>query len=53
MLTPFVKPCNILNLAVCNIFYVQSYVESAFMYNPGLTKTILAKTLLLVQVFES
>ena len=36
-LTPFVKPHDILNLAVQNIFYVQSYVESAFTYNPGLT----------------
>ena len=29
-LTPFVKPCNILNLATKNIFYIQLYVESAF-----------------------
>ena len=36
-LTPFVKPHNVLNLAVQNIFYVQSFVESAFMYNPGST----------------
>ena len=36
-LTPFVKPCNVLNIAVWNIFYVQLYMESAFMYNPGLT----------------
>ena len=35
--TPFVKPCNMLNLAVWNIFYVQSYVESAFTFNPGST----------------
>ena len=37
-LTPFVKPCKILNLAVKNIFYVQLYVESAFTYNMGSTK---------------
>ena len=37
-LTPFVKLCDILNLAVQNIFYVQSYVESAFTYNPGSTR---------------
>ena len=36
-LTPFVKPCDILNLAIRNIFYIQLYVESAFMYNPGST----------------
>ena len=36
-LTPFVKPHNVLNLAVQKIFYVQLYMESAFMYNPGLT----------------
>ena len=35
-LTPFVKLCNILNLAVRNIFYVQS----AFTYNPGSTVKI-------------
>ena len=37
-LTPFVKPHNVLNLAVQKIFYVQLYMESAFMYNPGLTQ---------------
>ena len=36
-LTPFVKPCDILNLAIQNIFYTQLYVESAFTYNPGST----------------
>ena len=36
-LTSFVKPSGVLNLAVLNIFYVQSYMESAFMYNPGST----------------
>ena len=36
-LTPFAKPSDILNLAIQNIFYAQSYVESSFMYNPGLT----------------
>ena len=35
--TPFVKPHDILNLAVRNIFYIQSCVESAFMYNQGST----------------
>ena len=34
-LTPFVKPCDVLNLALQTIFYEQSYVESAFTYNPG------------------
>ena len=37
-LTPIVKPCNILNLAVQNILFKQSYMESTFMFNPGLTK---------------
>ena len=32
-LTPFVKPRDVLNLTVQNIFYVQSYAESTFMYN--------------------
>ena len=36
-LTPFVKPRNILNLAIQNIFYVQFCVESTFTYNPGPT----------------
>ena len=36
-LTPFVKPCNILNLAIQNICYVQSFMESAFLYNPRST----------------
>ena len=36
-LTPFVKPCIILNLALQNVFYVQLYMESTFTYNPGLT----------------
>ena len=35
--TPFVKPRDVLNLAVQNVFYMQSFVESAFTYNPGLT----------------
>ena len=39
-LTPFEKPGDILNLAVQNIFYVQLYMESAFIYNPGLTIVI-------------
>ena len=41
-LTPFIKPCNILNLAVQNIFYVQSCVDFAFSYNLG--STILVST---------
>ena len=36
-LTPFVNPRVIVNLAIWNVFYVQAYVESAFMYNPGST----------------
>ena len=36
-LTPFVKPHKILKLPVQNIFYIKLYMESAFMYNPGLT----------------
>ena len=36
-LTPFVKQCNILNLAVLKVFYIQLYVESTFKYNPWLT----------------
>ena len=36
-LTPFVKPHNVLNLVVLNIFYIQSYVESAFTNNPEST----------------
>ena len=37
-LTPFVKPCNILNLAIQNIFYTQLLcMESAFTYNLGVT----------------
>ena len=36
-LTPFVKPHDILNLAVQNVFYIQLYVESAFMFNLGYT----------------
>ena len=36
-LTPFVKPQDILNLTIQNIFYIQLYVESAFMNNPGST----------------
>ena len=36
-LTPFVKPHNILNLAIPNIFYIQLYMESAFTFNPGST----------------
>ena len=37
LLTPFVKPCEVLKLAIQNVFYVQSYVDSTFTYNPGLT----------------
>ena len=33
----FVKPHKILNLAIQNVFYKQSYVESTFMYNLELT----------------
>ena len=36
-LTPFVKPRDILNLSIQNVFYIQSYVESAFTYNTGST----------------
>ena len=36
-LTPFVKPCDVVNLAKQNVFYVQSCVESAFMYIMGST----------------
>ena len=40
-LTTFVKPSDILNLAIQNVFYVQSYMESAFMYKrPGSTMSI-------------
>ena len=35
--TPFVRPHNVLILAVRNIFNIQSSMESAFTYNPGLT----------------
>ena len=35
--TLFVKQHNILNLTAQNVFYVQSYVESAFLYNSGST----------------
>ena len=38
---PFVKPCDILNLAVWNIFYIQLYMESTFTYNLGLTYLII------------
>ena len=41
-LTPFVKPRDIFNLAVQNIFYIQSYVYFAFMYNLGSTKIIVS-----------
>ena len=37
-LTPFVKPHNVLNLAIQNVFYVPLYVESAFTYKLGSTK---------------
>ena len=37
-LTPFVKPRDILNLTVQNVFYIQAYEESIFTYNPGSTK---------------
>ena len=30
-------PRNVLNLAVQNVCDAQSYVESTFTYNPGLT----------------
>ena len=36
-LPPLVKPHNILNLAVQNVFYVKSFKESAFLYNTGST----------------
>ena len=36
-LTSFVKPCNVLNLVIQIVVYIQSYVESAFTYNLGLT----------------
>ena len=36
-LTPFVKPCDVLNLAIQNLFYTQLYVESTFTYNLGST----------------
>ena len=32
-LTQFLKPCDILNLVVQNVFYVQWYVESEFTQN--------------------
>ena len=34
-LAPFVKPCNVHNLAVQNIFYLQMYVESDFQGWPN------------------
>ena len=37
-LDPFVKPRDVLNLAVRNVFYVQSCMESAFTYNLGSTQ---------------
>ena len=40
-LTPFVKPRNILNLAIQNVFNIQLYVESAFTYNLGMTKKVI------------
>ena len=42
-LNPFVKPRDILNLAIQNIFYIQSYVESTFTYNPGLTNILIVE----------
>ena len=37
-LTPFVKPCNILNLAKQNVFYVPTIVHGiCLMQNPGST----------------
>ena len=39
-LTTIVTPRDILNLAIHNIFYIQSYVESAFTYNPVSTALI-------------
>ena len=32
-LSPFVKPHNVHNLASQNVFYVQLYKESTFMYH--------------------
>ena len=37
-LTSFVKPCDLLNLAIQNICYVKLNVESAFLYNLGSTR---------------
>ena len=42
-LTPFVKPSDVLNLAGRNVFYIQSYVESTFMYNLGSTNFLCYK----------
>ena len=36
-ITPFVKPCAVLNLDIQIVFYLQSYVESTFTCNPGST----------------
>ena len=41
-LTPFVKPLDKLNLPICNVFYIQLYVESAFTY-PGSTRNLLER----------
>ena len=47
-LTPFVKPCNTLNIAVHNcVFYIQLCVESAFTYIPGSTKSAVSKWIFL------
>ena len=35
--TPLVKQSSVLNLDIQNVFYIQLYVESAFMSNPGST----------------
>ena len=33
-LTPFGKPCDIINLTIQKVFYIQLYVESTFTYYP-------------------
>ena len=45
-LTPLVKLCDILNLALQNVFHAQSYVESAFTYKPELTNKFTMKFLM-------
>ena len=44
-LTPFVKPRDILTLGKWNVFYIQLYVEFAFMYNPGSTSNLRCQAL--------